>query len=66
MGIIIALPAIIVAAYAGVMLAMSANKAQKLKNCDDDGGKDIKKFNVKGASITLFFLIIAIVIALVL
>lgn len=65
MGIIISLPALIVCAFAGVWLAMSAHKAQKLKGCDDNTAEDLKKFDVKGASITFAGLIIALVIALI-
>lgn len=60
------MPALVVAAFAGVWLAISAHKAQKLKNCDDGAQKDLKKWDVTGASATFALLIVALIIALVL
>ena len=52
-------------AFAAVWLAISAHKAQKLKGCDDNTAEDLKKFDVKGASITFAVLIVALIVAIV-
>lgn len=52
-------------AFAAVWLAISAHKAQKLKGCDDSTAEDLKKFDVKGASISFVILIFALIIAIV-